>query len=51
LAEEYGKLMMDNIDEISEGRFRNMNWIEEEKLQEAKVYNRRVRENRFKLVT
>jgi hypothetical protein len=48
-TEEYGKLMMDNIDEISEGRFKAMSRIEEEKFQATKVCNKRVKEKLFQI--
>jgi hypothetical protein len=42
--------MMDKIDEVPEGWFRTLEEIEKEKLRVAKAYNKRVRENHFKLV-
>jgi hypothetical protein len=48
-AKEYGELMMDKIDEVQEGRFRAMGRIEEEKIQSAKVYNKRVKEKSFQI--
>jgi hypothetical protein len=43
-VEEYGEVMMDTIDEVSESRFRAIEEIEREKARVAKVYNKRVKE-------
>jgi hypothetical protein len=47
LSAEYTTLMMDRIDEVQEERFKVMTEIEKEKLQAAKAYNRKVKENSF----
>jgi hypothetical protein len=47
-AEEYTELMMDRIDDITEGRLRALKEFEREKLQTARAYNKRVREKHFR---
>jgi hypothetical protein len=41
-VEEYNDLMMDEIDDLTESRLRALREIEKEKLQVAKVYNKKV---------
>jgi hypothetical protein len=48
-AKEYTDLMMDKLEEAQEGRFQAMTEIEKEKLQMAKAYNKRVKENSFQV--
>jgi hypothetical protein len=48
-AKEYGELMIDKIDEMSESRFKAMSRIEEEKIRSAKVCNKRVKEKSFQI--
>ena len=47
-AVDYSNLMMDIIDEVPDERLKALREIEKEKLRAAKVYNKRVRENRFR---
>jgi hypothetical protein len=49
LTEIYGGLMMDMIDEASEGQFRALEGIEKEKARVAKVYNKRVKAKSFQV--
>jgi hypothetical protein len=42
---------MDKLDGVQESQLKAMSEIEKEKLQTAKAYNKKVRENRFKLET
>jgi hypothetical protein len=44
-AKEYIELMMDKIDEVTEGWHKALQEIEREKLQTARAYNKRVRES------
>jgi hypothetical protein len=48
-GEEYGELMMDRLDEVTEGRLEALKEIEKEKLQVARAYNRRVKEKSFQV--
>jgi hypothetical protein len=47
--ETYHILMMDQLDEVHEGRFGALGEIEKEKLRSAKAYNRKVREKSFQV--
>jgi hypothetical protein len=47
LAEEYGTLMMDKLDEVPESRLRALREIEKEKVQVARAYNKKVRGKSF----
>jgi hypothetical protein len=44
LAKEYPELMMDNIDDVHESRFKALEEIEREKIKIAQAYNKRVME-------
>jgi hypothetical protein len=46
-AKEYGELMMDMIDEVSESRLKALEEIEREKVRIAKAYNKWVKERSF----
>jgi hypothetical protein len=48
-VEEYNDLMMDEIDDLTESRLRTLREIEKEKLQVAKVYNKKVQEKVFQV--
>ncbi|WP_428025468.1 hypothetical protein, partial [Arcobacter sp.] len=48
-AEDYGNLMMDEIDNLTENHLKALQEIEKEKLQVAKAYNKRVREKSFQV--
>jgi hypothetical protein len=48
-SKEYNDLMMDKIYEVPESRFKAMGKIEEEKLQAAKAYNKRVKGKSFQI--
>jgi hypothetical protein len=48
-AVEYAELMMDRIDKIPDGRFKALREIEKEKLEVARAYNKKVRENSFQV--
>jgi hypothetical protein len=48
-AEDYGNLMMDRADEVSECRLQALREIEREKLQFAKAYNKKVSEKSFQI--
>jgi single-stranded DNA-specific DHH superfamily exonuclease len=49
-AKEYGELMMDMIDEVSESRRKALEEIEREKVRIAKAYNKRIKERSFQVV-
>jgi hypothetical protein len=44
-AKEYTGLMLDRIDEVTQGRLKAWREIEKEKLQTARAYNKKVKEN------
>jgi hypothetical protein len=48
LAEEYQSLMMDEIEDLPESRFKALREIEKEKIKVARAYNKKVCENHFK---
>jgi hypothetical protein len=48
-AKEYIGLMMDKIDEVTEGKLKALQEIEREKLQTARAYNKKVREKAFQV--
>jgi hypothetical protein len=48
-AGEYGELMMDTIDEVSESWLRALEEIEKEKVRIAKTYNKRVKKRSFQV--
>jgi hypothetical protein len=48
-AKEYHELMMDNIDDIPESRFKALEEIEKEKIKIAMAYNKHVMENLFQV--
>jgi hypothetical protein len=49
LAEEYGNLMLDRMDEVLENRLEALREIEREKLQVAKAYNKKVPKKLFQI--
>jgi hypothetical protein len=49
MAKEYYELMMDNIDDVPESRFKALEGIEKEKIKIAKAYNKRVVEKLFQV--
>ena len=46
---DYYNSMVDNIDEVTDKRMKALKEIEKDKLQVAKVYNKKVKVNLFKL--
>jgi hypothetical protein len=48
-VQEYTDLMMDNVDEVMDNRFKVLKEIEKEKLQVARAYNKRVTEKSFQV--
>jgi hypothetical protein len=48
-ATEYRSLMMDEIDDLPEGRLKALHEIKKEKLKVAKAYNKRVKEKSFQV--
>jgi hypothetical protein len=49
-AREYNELMMDRLDEVTDIQLMALREIEKVKLRTARAYNRRVRENHFRLM-
>jgi hypothetical protein len=49
-AREYNELMMDRLDEVTDIQLMALREIEKVKLRTAQAYNRRVRENHFRLM-
>jgi hypothetical protein len=50
-AVDYHNLMLDRLDEASDERVKTLGEIERDKLRVGRVYNKRVKENRFKSKT
>jgi hypothetical protein len=48
-VEDYGNLMMDEIDELTGSHLRALREIEKEKLQVARAYNQKVRDKSFQV--
>jgi hypothetical protein len=49
MTEEYKDLMMDGIEDVPEDRFNALREIEKGKINNAKAYNKRVRERSFQV--